>query len=217
MKQSGANRSVPVVIVHQSPVLRAGLADLLRRQVSIHLLGEFASAQDLLRDPVKDDHVVLYDLGAAHHDGPLRLKEIHERLPQASLLMFNVTDDDRAIIECVQAGATGCVLEDASLEEIITAIHALDSGTLSASPRVITSLFKYVAALSTGEEPLPAEGMSTREEQILALLTEGLSNKEIALQVHLQPQTVKNYAHLIFQKLDVHSRLELLRALRGRR
>jgi len=212
-----AESPVPVVIVHQSPVLRAGLAELLSRRPDIHLRGDCASAADLLRDPVPTEHVLLYDLGAAHHDGVERLKQIRERIPQARVLMFNVTDDDRAIIECVQVGAAGCVLEDASLEEIVSAIHSLAGGTPTASPRVITSLFKYVATLSKGEEPLQAERMTVREEQILALLAEGLSNKEIAHQVHLQPQTVKNYAHLIFQKLDVHSRLDLLRVLRGRR
>jgi DNA-binding NarL/FixJ family response regulator len=148
-----ADSPVAVVIIHQSPVLRAGLAELLGRQPDIQLRGDFACGADLLEDPVPDEHVLLFDLGAAHRDGVQRLKGIRERMPQARVLMFNVSNDDRAIIECVQVGASGCVLEDASLEEIVSAIHSLARGTPPASPRVITSLFKYVATLSTGEEP----------------------------------------------------------------
>lgn len=217
MRQPAPKSPVTVVIVHQSPVLRAGLAEILGRRPDVQLGGDFASAADLLERPLPGEHVLLYDLGAAHRDGVALLREIRGRVPQARVLMFNVTDDDRAIIECVQVGAAGCVLEDASLEEIVSAIHSLAGGSPPASPRVITSLFRYVASLSSGEDPLPAERMTAREEQVLALLAEGLSNKEIAQRVHLQPQTVKNYAHVIFQKLDVHSRLDLLRALRGRR
>lgn len=191
--------------------------ELLSRRDDIDLKADFSSGAELLSHPPAGEHIVLYDLAAAHHDGPERLKEVRERLPEARVLMFNVSDDDGAIIECVQVGAAGCVLEDASLDEIVAAVRSLADGSPPASPRVITSLFRYVATMSTGEEPLPAERLTQREEQILALMAEGLTNKEIAGQVHLQPQTVKNYAHLIFQKLDVHSRLELLRALRGRR
>ena len=142
---------------------------------------------------------------------------LHRTLPQAKLLMFNVDDDDQAIIECVRAGASGCILQEATVDELLAAVHSLMSGMAPQSPRVITSLFSYVASLQRGDERAEPVPLTPREEQILALMAEGLSNKEIAARLVLQPQTVKNYAHLVMQKLDLHSRLDVVRTLRGRR
>jgi DNA-binding NarL/FixJ family response regulator len=143
---------------------------------------------------------------------------VRKSLPGAKILMFNVTDDDQAIIECVRIGASGCVLQDASLEELVDAVRSLAQGKPSASPRVLTSLFSYVASLRDEDHPALVPKLTEREEQILQLMAEGLSNQEIARKLFLQPQTVKNYVHLLFQKLDVHSRLEVIRSLRsGRR
>jgi two-component system response regulator DesR len=82
---------------------------------------------------------------------------------------------------------------------------------------VITSLFSYVASLQAGEDRLPPTPLTKREEQILQLIAEGLSNKEIAQKLYLQPQTVKNYVHLILQKLDLRSRLDVIKFLRSGR
>lgn len=130
--------------------------------------------------------------------------------------MFNVVDDDQAIIECVHVGAAGCILQDASLEDLLTAIRSVARGTPYSSARVITSLFAYVASLQAagGEGPRPSP-LTKREEQIFEMLAAGLSNKEISQQLSLRPQTVKNYVHLILQKLDLRSRLEAIKLLRS--
>ncbi len=208
----------PVAVVHGSPPLRQGLGELLERQTDLHLLGLFGSAAEVLEHVHPDEHVLLYDLATAHKDGPARVMKVHESLPGAKILMFNVTDDDQAIIECVRAGASGCVLQDASLDELVGAVRSLAQGTPTASPRVLTSLFSYVASLRDEGHPPLATKLTEREEQILQLMAEGLSNQEIARKLFLQPQTVKSYVHLILQKLDVRSRLEVIRSLRsGRR
>src|SRR6266851_9610935 len=104
--QEQLNGQTPVAVVHGSPPLREGLGELLERQTDIRLLGLFGSAAEVLEDRYQGEHVLLYDLATAHKDGPAKVMRVHETLPAAKILMFNVTDDDQAIIECVRAGAS---------------------------------------------------------------------------------------------------------------
>lgn len=206
-----------VAVVHGSPPLRDGLGELLARQPDLKLLRLFASAREVLEHLPEGEHVLLYDLATAHKDGAADVMRVHQSLPSAKILIFNVTDDDQAIIECVRIGAAGCVLQDASLEELVDAVRCLAQGKPTASPRVLTSLFSYVASLREEGHPPLAPNLTVREEQILQLMAEGLNNQEIARELFLQPQTVKNYVHLILQKLDVRSRLDVIRSLRSGR
>ncbi len=203
-----------VGVVHLSPLIRQGLAELLTRQPDLKVIGLFHDGATVVKSPPEDGHILLYDLATAHHDGAGVLMELQRRLPRAKILMFNVRDDDQAIIECVRAGAAGCVLQDASLEDLLAAIRALASGKPPTSARIMTSLFNYVRSRQPNHEA-PAITLTKREEQILELLGQAMSNKEIAQRLYLQPQTVKNYVHLLFQKLDVHDRLEMIRMVRG--
>lgn len=213
--QERVDAPTPVGIVHASRLIREGTRDLLARQPGMHVVGIFGNAREVLDHSPAEEHVLLYDLGTARQDGPTLVMELHQRLPQAKILMFNVVDDDQAIIECVRIGASGCVLQDASLDDLLTAIRSVARGTPHTSSRVITSLFTYVASLQAGEDRPRPVALTKREEQILGLLAEGLSNKEIAQQLYLQPQTVKNYVHLILQKLDLRSRLDVIKLLRS--
>lgn len=209
------NGPTAVGIVHASRLIREGTRDLLSRQPGMQVTGMYASAHDVLEQPPRDGSILLYDLSTARQDGPPLVMDLHRRLPGVKILMFNVVDDDQAIIECVRVGASGCVLQDASVDDLLAAIRSVALGTPHTSPRVITSLFSYVASLQAGEDrPRPAD-LTRREEQILELLAEGLSNKEIAQRLYLQPQTVKNYVHLILQKLDLRSRLDVIKLFRS--
>jgi len=206
---------IPIAIVHGSRLIREGMRDLLGRHPGLEVRATFSEAGEILERAPEGDHVLVYDVGTAHHEGHARVAELHQRLPQARILMVNVSDDDRIIIECLRMGASGCILQDASLEELVEAIRSVWRGTPAMSPRCITSLFSYVARLQDGQPPAPSVRLTRREEQILQLIAEGLSNKEIAVKLFLQPQTVKNYVHLILQKLDMHSRLDVMRLLRS--
>ena len=210
--------AILVAIVHGSRLMRDGVKDTLEQQPGIRVGATYSNAGEVLAQPLAQPHVLLYDLASARQEGPAQIMPVHARLPQAKILMFNVVDDDQAIIECVRVGASGCVLQDASIEDLLTAIRSLAAGIPHTSARVITSLFSYVAGLQAGEERMQPVPLTKREEQILELMAEGLSNKDIAQRLQLQPQTVKNYVHLVLQKLDLRNRLDVIKLLRsGRR
>jgi DNA-binding NarL/FixJ family response regulator len=103
------------------------------------------------------------------------------------------------------------------VEDLLSAIRSVAAGVPPLSPRVVTTLFSYVARLQAGEEHPAVGTLTPREEQILQLMLEGLTNKEMAQRLYLRPQTVKNYVHLVLQKLDLHNRLDVIRAFRSGR
>ena len=205
---------IAVALIHASPLIRQGMVDLLNRQPDVRLVGASNDAQAVLKQPPQGNCILLYDLETSHRDGPALMEQLR-RLPEVKILVFGVADDDQAIIECVRAGASGCILQTASLEDLLAAIRSLSQGTPPASPRVVTTLFSYVARLQAGDNSPPPTPLTRREEQILQLMAEGLDNKEIARRLYLQPQTVKNYVHLVLQKLNLRSRLEVIRSLRS--
>jgi len=205
---------VAVGILHSSPLIREGLSQLLKQQQAVRVAGTFENARDVLQRPVAGEHILLYDLDTNHRDGPALMAQLRS-LAGIKILIFGVMDDDAAIIDCVRAGASGCVLQGASTEDQVSAIRSLAQGAPPFSPRVITTLFSYVAKMQASEERLPMDSLTPREEQILQMIVEGLTNKEIAQKLYLRPQTVKNYVHLVLQKLNLHNRLEVIRALRS--
>jgi DNA-binding NarL/FixJ family response regulator len=200
-------QTVAVAIVHGSPPIRAGLSEVLGRQPGLRVVGTHASLAAIGAEAIAGADVVLCDLAAARADFAATVGAL-------PLLVFNVTDEDRMIIDCVQVGAVGCVLQDAGLDEMVASIHSVAAGVTPASARVVTSLFRYVASRRDADHPVLALSLTGREEEILGLVAEGLSNRHIGERLGLRPQTVKNHVHRVFEKLDVHSRLELIGALR---
>lgn len=201
-------QTITVVVVHPSPPIRDGLAELLHRQSDVRVVGTYSTLA-ALREGAASASVVLCDLAAAR-------AEIAAAAAMPRLLVFNVADEDRTIIDCVQVGASGCVLQDADLDEMVAGIRAVAAGVVPCSARVVTSLFRYIASHRDEQHPVLAAALTGREEQVLRLVAAGLSNRQIADQLSLRPQTVKNHVRRVFEKLDVHSRLELISSVRPR-
>ena len=206
-----------VGVVHESPLVRDGIVGQLNEHAAVNLVGTFPDGRSVADAELPGDVILLYDHRTSQRDGAAVMDELRARLPNAKVLIFGVTDSDQAILDCVRAGTDGCVLYDATAEELFKAIGAVAAGTPQASPRVVTTLFSYVASLDRSGFTPPPSSLTPREEQILQLVVEGMSNKEIAETLYLQPQTVKNYVHQVLQKLNVHNRLELIRQLKSRR
>src|SRR5919204_1347458 len=134
------------------------------------------------------------------------LRELAATSPDTRFLAIGVRDDDSDVLHCIEAGAIGYVLENATLEELADSVHHAVRDEPLASPRVIATLMRRVASLTANGRRGTAGELTSRELEVVELIERGLSNKEIATQLSITVATVKNHVHSILEKLHVHRR-----------
>ena len=191
---------IRLLLADDHPVVRAGLRALLAAEADFAVVAEAGAAEEAVavaaREPVD---VVLMDL---QFGGSMQGVEATRRLralpaPPAVLILTNY-DTDADILGAIEAGASGYLLKDTPPAEILAAVRAAAAGQSALAPAVATRLMSRVAA--------PAQQLTPREAEVLALAAEGRSNKEIGRALFLSEATVKSHMARIFSKLDVASR-----------
>ena len=191
---------IRLLIVDDHPVVRTGLQGMLAGQPDFEVVGEAADGAEavILSERLHPD-VVLMDLRMPGMDGVTAIRHIRARHPEVHILVLTTYDTDADILPAIEAGATGYLLKDAPREDLFRAIRAAARGE--------TVLAPAVAARLVGRMRTPAqETLSVREIEVLALVAQGKSNKEIARQLHISEATVKTHLVHIFGKLGVADR-----------
>ena len=201
--------TIRVLIADDHPALREGLRAILDTQEDIEVVGEAASGREAVdRAAVLRPDVVLMDLEMPELDGVEAIRRLRERLPDARVIVFTAFDTDDRIIGAVEAGAQGYLLKGASRDEIFRAIRvARDGGTLL-QPAIASKLLRHVTA---PRPPRGADALSERELEVLGLLVDGLTNKEIAARLVVTERTVKFHVASILAKLGVPNRAAAVR------
>jgi DNA-binding NarL/FixJ family response regulator len=191
---------IRVLIADDHPVVRAGLQGMLLGQPDIQVVGEaMTGAEAIAMTEQLRPNVVLMDLRMPEMDGVSSTVRIRERQPQTHVLVLTTYDGDADILRAIEAGATGYLLKDAPCDDLFRAIHAAAKGESFLTPAVATRLIGRVRA--PVEDPL-----SGREVEVLTLVAQGASNKEIARQLWISEATVKTHIIHIFGKLGVSDR-----------
>jgi two-component system, NarL family, nitrate/nitrite response regulator NarL len=204
-----------VFILSDVRLYREGLAWSLSRRPELDVLGDAAvSAEALARIASAAPAAVLLDFTTP---GALNLpKQIDRSTPGAKVIAFAVSEIDDALIACAEAGIAGFVTRDGSVDDLVLSVQSALRGEIVCPPRIAGLLFKRVAALSDAESPPGSKAALTRRErEIVELVNEGLSNKEIARSLRIGAATVKNHVHNILEKLQVSRRGEAAARLRG--
>ncbi len=198
--------NIRVLVLGDDPLARAGLARLLEGRETITLAGQLAPGGDLLEDAaLYRADVWLWDLGWDADIVPADLSEAEA--PVIALL-----PDDALAVDVLAAGARALLLREAGVEAICRAIETVLEGLLVLDPALLTAL---PAASPRPDEPAPAEPLTAREQEVLQLLAEGLSNRAIAHTLSISEHTVKFHVNAIMTKLDAQSRTEaVVRATR---
>jgi DNA-binding NarL/FixJ family response regulator len=202
---------ITVFIVSRVRLYRDGVRHLLERRPGIHVIGGAATWERALNldRPVAPD-VLLLDVPIAEGACAIRaLAPVHA-------VALGVAEHDAEVVAWAEAGAAGYVPQDGSLSRLIATIEAVANGETLCSPRIAAALVRRLAAIA-GDSPGPASTAATltpREREIVLLLDEGLSNKEIAGRLYIEVTTVKNHVHNILEKLHVHRRGQAAARLR---
>jgi two-component system, NarL family, response regulator LiaR len=199
-----------ILIADDHPTLREGLRAILDTQADFEVVGEAADGEDAVaRAEVLRPDVVLMDLEMPVLDGVEATRRIHQRLPDTPVIVLTAFDTDDRIIGAVEAGAQGYLLKGATRDEIFRAIRVAREGGTLLQPAVASKLLRHVNAPAR-----PAQGpaaLSPREREVLALLVDGLQNKEIAARLVVSERTVKFHVASILTKLDVPNRAAAVR------
>jgi two-component system nitrate/nitrite response regulator NarL len=164
-------------------------------------------------NPDAGPDVVIVDVTGGANLGVLR--EFAAAESDTPVLAMGVHDADRDVLACIEAGAIGYVLQDASLDELADAAHRAVRDEPLASPHVIATLMRRLAVLSQNGRRGTVGELTSRELEVVELIEQGLSNKEIATQLSIEVTTVKNHVHSILEKLKVHRRGEAARVVRS--
>jgi DNA-binding NarL/FixJ family response regulator len=163
--------------------------------------------------------VALIDIGMPDKDGIEVTQALHQDAPEVKVIILGMIDLTDEIMACIEAGAAGYVLKEASFDYLVETIRSVHRGESFCSPQMTASLFSRIAELASKHIPkIPASSvkLTGRELEIMNLIAEGLPNKEIAQRLFIETQTVKNHVHNILDKLQLHNRLEAVQYARER-
>jgi two-component system response regulator NreC len=206
--------AVQVLLVDDHAVVRAGLRMLLSADPEMVIVGEAedgAQGVRMARDLEPD--VVLMDISMPDMNGIEATRRIKELCPDVAVLALTMHEDDQYFFEMLAAGASGYVPKRAAPDELIAAIHAVRNGGVFLFPSVARVLVnEYLQRAEQGAEPgRPFDVLTDREREVLGLIAQGLSNQEIADRLVISIKTVNRHRENIMAKLNLHSRVELVR------
>ncbi len=200
---------IRVLIADDHPTLRDGLRAILDTQDDMQVVGEAANGMEAVeRAAALRPDVVLMDLEMPALDGVEATRRIAEQLPATPVIVLTAFDTDDRIIGAVEAGARGYLLKGATRDEIFRAIRVAREGGTLLQPAIASKLLRHVNAPRAARGP---DTLSEREREVLALLVEGLMNKEIARRLLVTERTVKFHVASILAKLDVPNRAAAVR------
>ena len=213
---------ISVLLVDDQRLMRDGLRTLLELEPDIDVVGEAENGQEAqaVYEAVNPD-VVLMDIRMPILNGVDAIQALRQRWPGCRVIILTTFDDDAYVFEGLRAGAMGYLLKDVYGEELAAAIRTVAGGGALIDPSVTRKVVAEFARLAPGSTPATAtpvipllDPLSERELDVLRLITQGFSNREIAAQLHLAEGTVKNYVSNILSKIDARDRTQA--ALRAR-
>ena len=201
---SNAKKKIKVLIVDDHPVVRKGLQSCLAAKEHLKIVGEACDGAEAIKQvKALEPDIVLVDIQMPGMDGLALTETLKKESPQVKVLILSMQGSRESVLRIIRAGARGYVLKDAPPEELVRAIETVHAGEAYFSgPVAKIALNQYV---SDADETKPVAKLSEREREVLALIAEGKSNKEIAMHLGIGVRTTETHRERIMRKLDIHS------------
>lgn len=204
--------AIRVLIVDDHALFRRGLQMVLEQEEDISVVGEAgdgAEAVEKAQEFMPD--VVLMDVRMPRRGGIEATKQIKELVPHSKILMLTISDEEADLYDAIKAGATGYLLKEVSIEEVGSAIRAVQAGQSLISPSMASKLLSEFATMvkrAEDKQAIPQPRLTEREMEVLKLVAKGRNNRDIAKELFISENTVKNHIRNILEKLHLHSRME---------
>ena len=215
-------KSIHLKIIHRNRLFRECLVSVLSDVERFRVTEADHNADDCLTSlALEQPDIVLIDLSLPERQAVQLTTHIREHLDQVKIIVLgHAKSEEENLLDCIAAGAHGCVLEESSLQELETAVKDVTSGKTFCSPEIVQSMFSKLAQTarqSHWRERVERVDLTPRELEVVQLIAKRLSNKHIAKELSLSLYTVKNHVHNIIEKLQVEDRFEAVEQARQRR
>jgi DNA-binding NarL/FixJ family response regulator len=204
-------KRIPVLVIEDNRLVRDGLADLLNAQPDLTVVAAVENANTALLKQTKPE-VVLVDATLGNGDSLRLVASIKKTVPATRVVVMDLLPVREDVIEFIRAGASGFLVKDATVDECVQTIRSVAAGADVIPPVLTGRLLSHIADRAIdGAAPQARSDvrMTNREREIVGLIAEGLSNKEIAERLDVATYTVKSHVHNILEKLALHTRLEI--------
>ena len=206
------NDVIRVLIADDQELFRRGLNVVLHTEDNIQVVAEASNGEEAIAKAEEfAPDVVLMDIRMPRVSGIEATRAIRDSVPTTKILMLTVSDEDSDLYEAIKAGANGYLLKDISIEEIADSVRAVVQGQSLISPSMASKLlteFNVLSKRADERQQFPAPQLTVRELEVLKLVAKGMSNREIADELYISENTVKNHVRNILEKLHLHSRME---------
>ena len=205
---------IRVLIVDDHALFRRGLEMVLDEENDIELVGQASDGAEATQRAAESlPDVVLMDIRMPKSSGIDACRAMKEAAPSTKIVMLTISDEEEDLFEAIRAGASGYLLKDIPLDEVAEAVRAVHGGQSLISPSMAGKLLTEFATLArrNEEEPpqqVPAPKLTDREMEVLKLVAKGMNNRDIAKELFISENTVKNHVRNILEKLQIHSRME---------
>lgn len=204
--------TIRVVLVEDNRLVREGLSALIDAHEDFTVVASVETAKAGLAKIQQDPpDIALIDAELQGNGSRKLVEAIHATVPATRAIVMDLLPTESQVIAFIKSGASGFVVKDATVDELFNTIRSVARGESVVPPAVTGTLLTHIAEQATRTLPNPTEAvrMTHREREVIGLIAEGLSNKEIAQRLSLAPDTVKTHVHNILEKLALHSRLQI--------
>lgn len=204
---------IRVLIAEDHTIVRQGLSSLLRSEPDIEVVGEASDgleATEMAKKLIPD--LVLMDIAMRNLNGLDATRKIKKLFPQIKVLALTVYDNEEIIFQILKAGASGYLIKDSAMTELVSAIRAIHQGDSYLSPSISRKVIEeYIRRAELGEKKSPDDLLSDREREILQLIAEGHSIPQISASLCISKKTVESHKNHIMEKLGIHDKVGLIK------
>ena len=208
---------IRIIIADDHGILRAGLKSLLSADPNLQVVGEAVNGEDALRlvNELKPN-ITIMDIGMPGNEGLDATRQVIQSSPSTKVIMLTMHEDGAVLQECLRAGAAGYIIKRAVEGELIDAIYAVNRGIIYIHPSLMPLLVSR-PVIASAHKSFDPDTLTEREIEILRLIVQGYTNREMGNALNISVRTVETHRSNLMEKLNLHSRVDLVRYARERK